>query len=187
MFDWWRGISGRSIRRAVRRGEWSSLISALEQRIGQLERDDLFIISVGNGYYRQIASHPTIVIHRLSMANLVGETDYFQITCNVQNPDGIGPEDAFLAWTVAGFQALENKRIPSYGTGHLLRKETQSALSAVLRILEETYRIDKHEELIVCGDDSLQSILVGTRGVIQLASNRFYWVSSLHGGLSISN
>lgn len=173
MFDWWRGISGRSFRRAVRRGDWFPLISALEQRIGQLERDELFIISVGNGNYRKIASHPTIVIHRLSLANLMSETDYFQITCNVQNPDEIGPEDAFLAWTVAGFQALESKGSPSYGKGHLLRKETQSALSDVLRVLEETYRIDKNEELIVCGDEYLQTILEGTRGVTQLASYRF--------------
>lgn len=170
------GLFGRSKRKnskVTREGDWVPLIQAIEQRMDQLDEDESSLVSFGNGDYKQIVNHPTLEVWRLPVADLPEALDFSQITFTAPDPTGIGPEDIFLAWAVAEFQVLERKGKSSYARGNLLRDQTKDALVAAFAVIEATYLISKHEELIVLGDEEFQAILANTDRIREVSRFRF--------------
>jgi len=165
-------IKGKSLK-ASKEGDWAPLIHAIEQRIDELDGDDEFTISLGNGDYRQIAKHPTVVIWQNPTAESPNQCGTFQITCFGLAADGIGSESVFLAWSVAGFQAVERKGQLLYAKGDLWRHQTKGALLAAFGVMEATCGINKNVELLIFGDEEFQAILSKTEGIRGVSRFRF--------------
>lgn len=90
-----------------------------------------------------------------------------------QEPEGISPEDASLAWIAAGFRVFEKKGEFSYTKGHMFRNETEDALLKAFGVIETVYGVSKNDELVICGDKELMEILANTEGVTQGKTYRF--------------
>lgn len=173
MLNWLFGRSKNRSPKATKKGDWAPLIQAIEGRIDQLDWDESSMVGFGNGDYTQIVNHPTVEVWKLPAADSPDALDFFQITFTSPTPAGIGPEDIFLAWAVAEFQVLERKGAFSYARGNLLRDQTKDALVAAFAVIEATYLISKHEELIVLGDEEFQTILANTYGMREVSRFRF--------------
>ena len=154
-------------------GDWGLLVGAIEKRIDQLDEFDAFMVSVGSGKGRQILENPPAVIGRPPSAYFPDDLDVYQITCGGEEPEGVGPEDASLAWIAAGFQVFEREGEFSYTKGRMFRHETKDALLKAFGVFETIYGVSKNDELVICGDQELLEILANTEGVTQGKNYRF--------------